>query len=99
MTISGGTEKRKRRTNVNGIFPITLSLLYYILLREIPKSVMVYLFNNLQWISLASVAQSSWKLMKTSVSPASVGKELHRYPTCWVCFVLCFLCLNLAPSI
>lgn len=43
VTISRCTEEKKRRTNTNGVFPITLSLSHYILLREIHKFVMVSL--------------------------------------------------------
>lgn len=70
LTISRCTEKKNRRTNINAISAITLSLLHYILLREIPKAVMVCLFSNPQWISLASVAQSSLELMETSCIPS-----------------------------
>lgn len=36
--------------------------------------------------------RNSWKPL---LSPASFSKELHRFPTCWLVSVQCFLCLNL----
>lgn len=42
----------------------------------------------LPWIP----STSSQELVKTSSIPS---KELHRFPTCWLVSVQCFLCLNL----